>query len=305
MVILNSIFCFLFLELVLMWTPFSMGVPGFNMLNWVFFYNKDENELGYRDNSLSVWEVSFSHNKILIIGDSFTAGNGIKKIKNRYDKVLESKLNNQHFDVKIPERNKTKYAVNILAEPGWGTCDQLLALKEFPYRPDFIVSQYYINDLEDCCYNPTDNIQSTFFPLAGKLSYTSNFLTCFFYLSGFIKIEGEELDESLNKSACKQSHFDDIDQMLDYIENLDIPFLILFVPELKSLYFDKDVLAYFNEKSKLNLLNVTENLMKVPLNKRIVNLFDAHAGKKTHKLWAENIFDYINQIETLNGFQSD
>ena len=191
----------------------------------------------------------------------------------------------------------TKYHVNILAEPGWGTADELKALEDFQFKPNVLVWQYYLNDLDDCCGKlANDTLQSFDYPLYGKLSYTSNLFTNFLWLTGFIRMGDNKELKKVDADVCKQKHLEEMDAIVNYARSKNIPLLILFIPELRTGTVDNDVLAFFEkqeEKGSLKLINLTKELMQIPGEERMVNVFDAHASSKVHKLFGNALFEYI------------
>ena len=81
--------------------------------------------------------------RIAVVGDSMTFGQGIEE-EDRYSNLLEKKLNN------INQNSHTKYEVLNFGKPGAETLDHIYFLKFFvlPSNPDFILLQWYINDVK-------------------------------------------------------------------------------------------------------------------------------------------------------------
>lgn len=288
----------LFFELFFTLVPISMGTPSFQMLNWIIFFDRPINEADYRDYDLIEWENSTK--KILIVGDSYTAGNGVKFIKNRYDKLLESKLS---------EHLKEEYSVRIAANPDWGITEQFDAIKTFPYKPDILVYQYYINDLDDFINNQNTNINDKnpyfeYFPLFGKLTSSSNFLynanTNWFYNA--LK---NEINNTIPHSIKDYSEdfIQKVDSLIIYCSENNIKMYVLLIPELKTLSFGNETfineLINLFEQNDIPTINPTEELKKLTISERVVNRFDAHAGKKTNLLFSyllyNDLFAQINE----------
>jgi hypothetical protein len=100
-----------------------------------------------RRNTLGLREREFEWNKpnglyrIVVIGDSFTFGQGIPE-RDRFTNLLEKKLTEQGSDY--------KYEVLNFGRPGTDTLDHVAFLREVAIesRPDFVLLQWYFNDIE-------------------------------------------------------------------------------------------------------------------------------------------------------------
>ncbi|MFC2174198.1 SGNH/GDSL hydrolase family protein, partial [Acidobacteriota bacterium] len=76
---------------------------------------------------------------VLVIGDSFVTGYGIKDVSDRYSDILRARLGGQ-------------WAVINLAKNGWNTAEELEAFKAFPIKPDHVVLSYYLNDIQPIAF---------------------------------------------------------------------------------------------------------------------------------------------------------
>lgn len=72
--------------------------------------------------------------RVLVLGDSFTAGHGVDEYRHRFSNVLGENLGDG-------------WAVANVARVGWQTGQQIRALREFPYDPDIVVLSYTMNDI--------------------------------------------------------------------------------------------------------------------------------------------------------------
>ncbi len=105
--------------------------------NWYRRYWQP-NSLGYRDREWTP-EMLAGKTKVMVVGDSFAAGNGIANPANRFSDQLGRLLG-------------SNYAVLNVASPGWDTIDEVNAIIKYPYQPDILVLSYYINDIEGAAY---------------------------------------------------------------------------------------------------------------------------------------------------------
>ncbi len=76
--------------------------------------------------------------RIMFVGDSFTAGQGITNVKDRF----ANRIRQTHPD----------WEVQVLAQCGWNSVDEVLVLGDLgggPYDFDQVVLIYYLNDIDD------------------------------------------------------------------------------------------------------------------------------------------------------------
>jgi hypothetical protein len=100
--------------------------------NWFERY-WSANSLGYRDVEWSPEDLQ-TKRKLLVSGDSFAAGQGIENLEDRFSNRLGQKLG-------------ADYLVMNIAYPGHSTKEEIERLKGFPYKPEILIHQYYINDI--------------------------------------------------------------------------------------------------------------------------------------------------------------
>lgn len=105
--------------------------------NWYQRYWQS-NSLGYRDAEWTPQNLA-GKTKVMVVGDSFAAGNGIANPQDRFGNQLGRLLGGN-------------YAVLNVASPGWDTGDQVQAIIKYPHRPDILILSYYINDIEGAAY---------------------------------------------------------------------------------------------------------------------------------------------------------
>ena len=98
------------------------------------------NSIGIRDIEYPL-KKSGKKFRILIVGDSQTAGHGIEKLEDTYPKKLEAYLNE---GLKNPIFEVINYAMYA-----WNTDSQLYSLFQhgFKLKPDLILLAYYHNDM--------------------------------------------------------------------------------------------------------------------------------------------------------------
>jgi hypothetical protein len=96
-------------------------------------YFRPINSFGYRDVEHDANQF-LNRQLIVVTGDSFVAGHGIRDINDRFSNILQKNLGDG-------------FVVANVGMNGWETRDELQALSCFPYRPKKVVLSYYINDI--------------------------------------------------------------------------------------------------------------------------------------------------------------
>lgn len=101
------------------------------------------NRFNFRERDFYV-EKSQNIYRIAVIGDSLTFGPGINE-EDRFSNLLGKRLNSQNQNINI------EYEVLNFGRPGAETIDHIDFLNDFvlPTKPDFILLQWYINDVLD------------------------------------------------------------------------------------------------------------------------------------------------------------
>ena len=97
-----------------------------------------ENSAGFRDNVQYALPIVPGKRRVSFLGDSFTAGHGVKSVEDRFPNLLRAKH---------PE-----WEVHVLAKLGWDTGAELRELQQYQrdgYRFDSVVLVYCLNDVAD------------------------------------------------------------------------------------------------------------------------------------------------------------
>ena len=97
-----------------------------------------ENSAGFRDNVQYALTITPGKRRISFLGDSFTAGHGVKSVEDRFPNLLRAKH---------PE-----WEIHVLAKLGWDTGRELSELEKYQkdgYQFDCVVLVYCLNDVAD------------------------------------------------------------------------------------------------------------------------------------------------------------
>jgi hypothetical protein len=100
---------------------------------WHHLYDGPINSLGFRDDEHRPKDF-VGKRTVMVLGDSFAAGSGITDYRKRFSSVLASKLGNE-------------WTVVNVSRGGWDITHEHRALEGYPYQPEIVILQYYINDI--------------------------------------------------------------------------------------------------------------------------------------------------------------
>ncbi|MDK1020167.1 MAG: SGNH/GDSL hydrolase family protein [Candidatus Hydrogenedentes bacterium] len=101
---------------------------------WHERYWHPVNSLNYRDVEHAPEDLR-GKKTVIVLGDSIAAGWGVKDVHDRFSNVLARQLG-------------AEAVVVNLAQSGWDTPQELSALKAYPYTPDTVILQYFVNDIK-------------------------------------------------------------------------------------------------------------------------------------------------------------
>ena len=110
--------------------------------NW-YAKNYIVNSWGHRSDQEYMLEKPEGKFRVLVLGDSMTAGLGIKNVKNTYPKKLEYYLNEK---LEVP-----KFEIINTGHQAWSTDNELfdLFVNGFKFQPDMVFLGYFHNDITD------------------------------------------------------------------------------------------------------------------------------------------------------------
>lgn len=283
-----SFLMLLMLELIFNFVPRSHGY-GFTLAarNW-FAYYWAENELGYRD--LALAEKNKRLPAIFFIGDSFTAGQGITNPKQRFSDLVKKR-----FAGKVETYN--------LGINGASTTDLLPRIQNYPREPDWIVWQYYGNDIEGVLekeglfYAAGQPYESMPRLLARPIqaSYLLNYL----YWGG-LGIDTQQYHTYLINNFRDQEkwtqHKKEFGQIISYCQRKQIKLFLVLFPFLDDV---EGSAAYFQriipvlDSSRVEYVDLREEIEVLELEQRVVNAQDYHPSEQVHRQVAQKIFSFL------------
>ena len=141
-VLFSFFITFICLEMIFMFIPKSN--PVFNTLASNLYYEKyfkPINYLGFRDDPPPMPKSGNQH-IILFVGDSFTAGYGLKHVEDRFSNIVGKELN----------KNGRNYTVVNIGIEGLNSKDEYDILVNFLHvtklKPEIIIWQYFGDDIQ-------------------------------------------------------------------------------------------------------------------------------------------------------------
>ena len=294
--VLFSLFViFILLEIIFMFIPRSHSAD-FTLASklWFVRYWNPINSLGFRD-----YEPDYKNPVILFVGDSFTAGHGLKSVDDRFSNIVRKELN----------KKGKKYSVINIGKPNLDTKDEYDVMKNFIYmtriKPEKIILQYYGNDIEGAaCRNgfifegfrpPPD--MNIFEILIGSGSYLFNYIYFLFpreYLGGsYINY----LTKAYKNDKILSTHKDDIRLFINYAKENSLQLIVLVFPFLTDVetsdYMYVNDIVNFLKADKISVINVSLFIKGIPVSERIINKNDIHASKKLNRIIAQKILEKL------------
>lgn len=294
------LFFFLLFEGVFMFIAKShfAGLPLCSKI-WFYRYWKPINSFGFRDKPIDPEK----NKNIMILGDSFTAGHGLKKTEDRYSNVLESKLIKKYSNLQVINlginASDTKDEFNTLNT----------FIKQSKIKPDFIVLQYFGNDIEKIAKK--NGIVFSGFNAYSDLPHGIDQLVKSSYFFNYIYWVYPHANENSYLSFLRQAfhdkqslneHLRDLDLFIDFSQKENTPLLILIFPFMQNIDFSEELyiktLASYLKTKKVLFIDVSTLIKDIPVSQRIINSNDGHSSSIVNLRVAEAIYSHIqkNQI---------
>ncbi len=286
------------LELVLRYAVVMSDNFAFSKMhqNWVRLYWNPINEVGYRDDPLDLLP---ERQHILVMGDSLASGYGINSIRDTFPHVLGDAVG-------------ASYAVNIAAEPGWGTGTARAAVQQYPIIPDTLIVSFYLNDIVEGdaakVYNaPFPAIRVTPSPEAAwwvDSFYIANFYYYRIYHYSTVRSGQQYLDWVLDAyadSTVWTAYQVELDQVREWAADNDVTLMAIVwgnMPDLaRSMVATNAVVSYFNQHN-VPVVDMPMLLVGQPSSTLIVNAFDAHPSVYAHWVAGEALATLLTASAT-------
>ncbi|MBU0467797.1 MAG: SGNH/GDSL hydrolase family protein [Candidatus Omnitrophica bacterium] len=291
--IFSLLFFFLLFESIFLFIPRShRSGASLAAQRWSDYYWKPINQSGARDIPYS--EDRFKNKQaIFVLGDSFTAGYGIKDPKDRFSDIIAKKL---------PE----SFSVFNFGNNGANSSTELAMLLNFPTKPKGIILQYFMNDIEEVCSGERKSVYKR--PLYSDMSPFLRYFVKNSYFLDYIYWEFPHAEQN-KYSASLYDCYKDGEVLKDHLNELSllrlfakdhkIDLIVIVVPFLNDIEGSKkyiDIVKSYFQFYKIPVVDVGELVKDLPLKKRIVNEHDPHASVLVHRMIADALFDIFLKL---------
>jgi len=290
----------LLLEFSLRLVTFPSGTGGGSASQRWFAENwKPLNTDGYRDLD---FDVNSKKPAMVFLGDSFTAGHGVKFTETYY--FWARKNFSISYDFVNLGRNgaSTKHEEKNLAK----------FFSAHNVQPRYVIHQYFGNDIED--YIERVTVERGFLRRNfSRVSELYNFIDTYFYIAEFSKKYMDQLLGAYENHNLFEQHFSDIKRIheLVYSKNGQIIFIVFpFLNSEKALNASgthiKKVKDSFLQSCRQGdiFIDVTPLAFSLNSSERVVNFMDGHPSPRLHRMVGERlseIFSYANSLAAKDG----
>lgn len=229
--------------------------------------------------------------KVLLVGDSFTAGHGLKLVEERYGNIVANHLGNAY----------TTYNLGL---PGSDTRDEYARLEKFGVKPDILVLQYFPNDIEKVArdhglvpqaFTPYSDIPGFRLQSLFRRSYLLNFLYWQVPHGTFSSFDDYML-KAYGTPAIINEHLRDLSRFVDYANRHHARLYVVLFPFLfnldKTATYVKPVVNYFQSQN-VPIVEVGKLIGDIDPKDRVVGRNDAHANPLVNQRTGEALFKMI------------
>lgn len=231
--------------------------------------------------------------KVLVIGDSFTAGHGLKNVEDRYSNILASKL------------GTTKYVIYNLGISGSDTRDEYERFEKFGVKPDVLVLQYFPNDIEKAA--KSHGVEATGLQPYEDLSSLLRHIVRQSYLFNYIYWQLPHGDAApfmdytrrvYSNSAIINDHLNDLGKFVAIRDKYQIPMYVVLFPfshNLEKTAQYTEPIAHFFQQHNVPVLEVGTLVKDIDPNDRIVGRNDFHASAVVNHRVGDALYKMVSQ----------
>lgn len=265
-------------------------------------FDSQRNSDGFREKRLLTDQVPEGVRRILVLGDSFTAGHGINRMEDRFTERLEIQLN---------DADQPSWQIYNMGEPGYEV-SMIRALEqavlEREEQIDMVIYCYMMNDIEG--YDPKTKAA---IEQIGQRRSSGNWLVGHSYFINWIYHRwvqysaGSSVDyfphlvESYSGPPWN-SVAHDLDDMLARCRDKGIPFRLVIFPFMHNLGPEypfrqaHEKLVAWADQNQVPVLDMMPIFESHSAQKLTVNPFDNHPNEKAHAITAESMAEWLNQV---------
>ena len=238
---------------------------------------------------------------VLVVGDSFTSGHGLKSPDERYGNIFGEKLGNQ-------------YVTYNLGISGSDTRDEYARLVKFGKKPAILVLQYFPNDIEKVArdhglvpagFTPYSDVPRAFQSLFIK-SYLLNYLYWQFPHGNFAPFD-VYARTAYGTPAIINDHLSDLNKFITYAKENNARFYVVMFPFShnieKTAEYVKPVVNFF-QQNNVPVLDVGKLMTDIDPKDRVVGRNDGHASALVNERVGNALFTFVqanpNAVQTAS-----
>lgn len=292
---------FMIFEGSFMFVPRShhAGIPLCSKI-WFFKYWKPVNSYGFRDKEA---QKDLKEN-IYVLGDSYTAGHGLKRIESRFSNILDKNLSSHNSEIQVINLGvngaDTKEEYNVA----------LQFMKDSKTTPSLIILQYFGNDIDRVA--KTNGVQFSGFeayadvPVYVKQVVQSSYFLNYMY---WVLPHGDAnsyiafLKESYNNNDVFYKHLQDLNLFIEMARKDSIPLLVLVFPFMQDIPFSEDLyikkITGYLDQQQVDYIDVSTLVLDLPVSERVVNNNDTHPSELVNRRVADAIENYLQSKQIL------
>jgi hypothetical protein len=281
----TTIICIFFaLELIFYSSVAVSDSFGFTLAwqRWEEKYWHPINSFGYRDVEHDRSEFA-GKNVLFVVGDSFVAGHGIRRVEDRFSNILQQNLGQQ-------------YVVVNIAQNGWDSADEYQAILAYPYKPKKIILSYFINDIMGAASRLGHGSPVRVEPPANRLiryvtnhSYSLNFF--YWRLYRFRNKDlGEKywafLQDAYSSQDVWEAHEAELLKIVSYTQTQNIDLTVVVFPNLanvKGCAAITSQITGFLQARGVRVINLGPMLEDRDPRSLVVNSMDAHPNEALNR----------------------
>jgi hypothetical protein len=261
--------------------------------NWSERYFRPINSLGYRDAEWTPAALA-GRTRVVVLGDSFAAGYGIRDIEDRFSGVLGRELGED-------------FAVMTVADGGWDTGHEAAALAGYPYAPDIVVLSYYVNDISEAA-----GLHGVTWPEEMNVAYRAPQIVWESYLLNFLYFQAVRLPRSnveglymdflrglYEDPAIWATHAAQLSEIEAWSDEHDARLLVLIFPGLVDPvgtdFATRRVASLFREHG-VPVLEVRDLIEGWETRDLIVHRYDAHPSQALSEVVGVALADAVRRL---------
>ncbi len=284
------------LEIAFMFIPQSQGNTqiGLGQFVWHLYYGHPLNELGFRDDTINTRKSKKKN--FIFLGDSFTYGNGINKVENRFSNIIKNKNKNyEFFNFGMGDNN---------------TQDELNNLQKANINSDVVVLQYYFNDIDKLEELNLASSPNKSFSLTTQLKrlFQGSFFFNFVFVNSIkftsILDNGDfkkQIESKYNNPKILKKQIELIEQLNNTIKNKNGKLYVLFIPDMRDINFSntKCYNKIIPELKKLSIpyLELNEEFKPYESKTLMVSSIDAHCNELANEIIAKKLLTEIPELK--------